>query len=449
MKVLHISYGYFPDVPGGTEVYVAALVRELAERGTTSVIAAPTSAAVDSSYTADGIPVHRLAMTPEPRPIPSLYGEGDPRLATAMMQVVAIERPDVVHFHCYTPGINGAVARRVREAGIPIVVTYHTPSVTCQRGTLLRFGHIVCDGRMIEGRCAACVVQQHGVPRPIADIVGRMPNVVGRAVASRGLEGGAWTALRMPELMRLRHADTRAFFAAANVVVATAEWVRALLVDNGVDTGKIVLCRQGIRDEEPGRGPSALQPTEGRPLRAVMLGRIDEMKGMHLPLSALERDPDLEIALDIHGGVQSENAYVADLRARIARDGRVRLLPTVRPGDVVRILSDHDVMLVPSQVIETGPLVVLEAQAARVPVIGTALGGISERVRDGIDGRLVELGSVDAWRRALREVCENRALVERWRSAIPAPRTMGRVAEEMAAIYDAIAAGHTAARGAS
>jgi glycosyltransferase involved in cell wall biosynthesis len=180
-----------------------------------------------------------------------------------------------------------------------------------------------------------------------------------------------------------------------------------------------------------------------------MIGRIDEMKGMHLPLAALDRDRNLRLTLDIYGGVQSESAYVTDLRSRIAKEPRVRLLPPVRPEDVVRVLSAYDVMLVPSQVIETGPLVVLEAHAAGIPVIGSALGGIAERVRDGVDGRLVEAGSVRAWEEALREVCDNREMVDAWRSEIESPRTMGAVADDMIPIYHSLAADRVMARGVS
>jgi hypothetical protein len=98
VKVLHIPYGYFPDVPGGTEVYVAALVRGLAKRGVESVIAAPTSSAEDASYVLDGTAVHRVAIASGARPLAALYGGGDHRLAAGLMRLVNAEQPDVVHF---------------------------------------------------------------------------------------------------------------------------------------------------------------------------------------------------------------------------------------------------------------------------------------------------------------------------------------------------------------
>ena len=56
-------------------------------------------------------------------------------------------------------------------------------------------------------------------------------------------------------------------------------------------------------------------------------------------------------------------------------------------------IGKYDALLVPSVCLETGPLVVLEAFAAGVPVIGSRLGGIAEMVQDGMDGLLFEAGN--------------------------------------------------------
>jgi glycosyltransferase involved in cell wall biosynthesis len=440
VKVLHIPYTYLPDVSGGTEVYVASLARELARRGTDSVIAAPSAISADSAHVVDGIRVYRLPVSPGEPSLPVLYGAGDVQMCAALMKVVSAERPDIVHFHSYTPSINGRVAQAVRAFGTAVVVTYHTPSVTCQRGTLLRFGHVVCDGRMIVARCAACVLQKNGMPRPAADVIAHVPNVIGRTIQSRGLRGGLWTALQMSELMRLRHEDTRAFLQTADLIVAVAAWVQELLLANGVNAEKILLCRQGVSADSGDRERQApLERDDARPLRAIMLGRLDPMKGIHLPLAALDRRRDLRLSLDIYGIVQAEDAYVAAVRRAIAADSRVRLNPQVPSEDVVRVIAAYDLLLIPSQVLETGPLVLLEAQAAGVPVMGTDAGGIAERVHDDIDGQLIKAGSVAAWVQALERVTLDRSIARRWRSAVLPPPTMSNVADQMNAAYRRVA----------
>ena len=76
------------------------------------------------------------------------------------------------------------------------------------------------------------------------------------------------------------------------------------------------------------------------------------------------------------------------------------------PTDVVERLSVYDVVAVPSQGLETGPLVVLEAFAAGVPVLGSAIGGIADKVNDGVDGFLVRpFDSETEWASALEALC--------------------------------------------
>lgn len=439
MKVLHVPYSFPPDLPGGTEVYVAALAREMSRRGTDSVVAAPTSAPGSPSYSVDGVRVHRFSLPDSEPSLPVLYGARDDKRLAALMTVVNAESPDIVHFHSYTPAMNGVAAAQVRASGRGVVVTYHTPSVTCQRGTLLRFGRIVCDGKLIKRRCAACVLQQHGVPRPAADAMAYVPDVVGEGLQSLGVRGGVWTGLQMPNLMRIRHEDTRRFLNAADAIVAVASWVHALLVRNGIDPDKIFVSPQGV-DLPSARAQRKSTRTglEGRTVRAVILSRIDPIKGLHLPLEALGHRPDLDISLDIYGTVQGEDEYVAGIRRSVSNDPRVRLLPAVAPMDVIEVIASYDVMLVPSQVLETGPLVLLEAQAAGVPVIGTSLGSLVERLRDGIDGELVAAGSVRAWEAALVSLASDPSRLERWRAALAQPRSMADVADDMDVVYNRV-----------
>ena len=91
---------------------------------------------------------------------------------------------------------------------------------------------------------------------------------------------------------------------------------------------------------------------------------------------------------------------------------------------------------VPSQSMETGPLVVLEAFAAGLPVLGSALGGIADKVRDGVDGVLVSpFDNEAAWAGALQRLGDDVGQVARMARAVQFPRTMADVAAETDALY--------------
>ena len=65
-------------------------------------------------------------------------------------------------------------------------------------------------------------------------------------------------------------------------------------------------------------------------------------------------------------------------------------------------LKNYDALVVPSQVMETSPLMVLEAFAAGISVIGSNLGGIKELVQDGVNGFLVEKPTPEAWAKTIQ-----------------------------------------------
>jgi glycosyltransferase involved in cell wall biosynthesis len=318
------------------------------------------------------------------------------------------------------------------------VLTYHTPTTTCVRGTLLHHGAHPCDGALDADRCTACNLTAHGVPSSVAVTIARAPALAGTLMRAVGVRGRVSTALRMRELVTLRHDQTRRVLELADHIIAPAEWVRDLLRRLGVPDEKLTLSRQGIRLPDV---TYESNPDDAR-LRAVYVGRVEPAKGVHLLTRALRLVPDEPVELHIYGVTQGDAhvAYRRDLRDDVARDARVTLHQPVAPDEVVATIAGYDVLLAPSQQFETGPLVVLEAFAAGLPVVGTRLGGIAELVQDGVNGLLVEAGSVGGWADALRQLAASAELRHRLRAGVRRPRSIETVADEMAAIYQAVAA---------
>jgi glycosyltransferase involved in cell wall biosynthesis len=104
------------------------------------------------------------------------------------------------------------------------------------------------------------------------------------------------------------------------------------------------------------------------------------------------------VELDVYG-IRSDAGYgIRDSGGGVKpecknSEARIRWLEAVKPEAVVETIGKYDALVVPSVWLETGPLVVLEAFAAGVAVIGSRLGGIAEMVRDGVDGLLFEAGN--------------------------------------------------------
>jgi len=116
-------------------------------------------------------------------------------------------------------------------------------------------------------------------------------------------------------------------------------------------------------------------------------------------------------------------------------DPRIRVFPPIPHREVAAFLSGLDVLAVPSQWLETGPLVVLEAFASGVPIVGSDLGGISELVSHDRNGLLVPHDNVTAWTEAMVRLATDSGLAERLRQGIGQARTMSDVARDTVALY--------------
>ena len=431
-----MAFSFPPDPPGGTEIYVAELCRNLQPLSVTNVVAAPATR--DARYKIDGLDVRRFAGA-EALSLEALYG-GDPTAAASFARVLDEERPDVVHQHAFTSACSHLLIEECRRRGMPVVLTIHTPTVTCQRGTLLEGGTTPCDGRLAVTRCAACTLDAFGSGNASAKVLAHVPAAFGQALGRLERHGGTWTALRMSSLLHRRHGSVMTALQSVDRIVVLTPWVEDLLIANGVSPERMVRSPHGLIP-----GPAANARERGnyeRPLRIVHLGRADKTKGTDLLIRALRQAPELQVALDIFAVVQSPAGadLLRDLQDLAESDQRIRFLPALSPGDVVSRLAAYDLIAVPSQWMETGPLVVLEAFQAGTPVLGSALGGIADKVHDGVDGLLVTpFNSIPAWTHALRRCAGDRAFVERLAFGVKPPRAASAVAVEMAATYRSLA----------
>jgi glycosyltransferase involved in cell wall biosynthesis len=242
----------------------------------------------------------------------------------------------------------------------------------------------------------------------------------------------------MTDLVRSQHAAFHSFVHAMDRLVVLCDWTGELLVRNGIPVERVMLSRHGLPQMSPRReAPPPVVHSESGPLRIAFLGRLHPTKGLDILLRAIASLPEAALELHVFGVVEGpeEGAYVRSVRASAAGDPRIRVCAPVPSDQVPALLRGYDVVAVPSRWMETGPLVVLEAFAAGVPVVGSRLGGIVELVDDGVDGLLVEPESVAAWAVALRRLVEDRGVLQRLRAGVRPPRRMDAVADDMQTIY--------------
>lgn len=129
-------------------------------------------------------------------------------------------------------------------------------------------------------------------------------------------------------------------------------------------------------------------------------------KGIEILLEALAilRDAGSQVCLRAIGPFETPT-YQAEVLSLVKKLGIEDLITwTGFVSDIHAELRDIDLFVLPSLFGEGLPMVVLEAMAAGLPVVASAVEGIPIAVRSGLDGLLVEPGSARELAAAIREI---------------------------------------------
>jgi len=137
-----------------------------------------------------------------------------------------------------------------------------------------------------------------------------------------------------------------------------------------------------------------------RPLRLALVGRINRIKGQDVLLSALARLPRAtraRFSVRMVGGAFENPALETQLREDVAAAGCQDIV-SVEPfaADTAPIYRWADVVVAPSKLPESLGRTAIEAMSFARPALVSAIGGLTEVVKDGETGWHVPPGDAEA-----------------------------------------------------
>jgi glycosyltransferase involved in cell wall biosynthesis len=222
----------------------------------------------------------------------------------------------------------------------------------------------------------------------------------------------------------------------------------AFLLERYVDWG---IPRERILHEDYGFRPATPAPAGEAPHnRFGFFGQLNPYKGVDVLLRAMELlGPEFDGTLTVNGA----NYKHAPRELQVELD---RLLDATREtvnfagpyenDDVPRLMGEIDWVVVPSIWWENAPLVISEAFLSGRPVICSDIGGMAEKVDDGVNGLHFARADEDHLADVLLRAATAPGLWEELRAGIRPPRLMDDHVAILSDLYERLLAGRTPAQ---
>ena len=312
------------------------------------------------------------------------------------------QRPDVVHLqHTHFVGVDllSQIRRVLPEA--KIVYTLHEFLPSCHRdGQMVRTFNSELCGEASPRRCNEC----------------------------------------FPEISQqsffLRERFVRGHFENVDLFLAPSAQLMEKYVRWGIEPERIEVEEYG-RLAPPVRAPEPSQTKS--PTNIGFFGQLSYFKGAQAMMEAMSLlDEDSNAHLWLHGAnleLQTQE-FQEEFAARheTLRD-RITFRGPYNHAELPKLMADLHWVLVPSIWWENSPLVIQEAFFHRRPVICSDIGGMAEKVRDGVDGIHFRVGDAFSLARTIEAATTSPRLWRSLRERIREPHPMDTHIERLLDIY--------------
>jgi len=378
------NYNFYPFNAGGSEVYVAGLAGYLQEQGEeVRIVAAIPADSFPPVFTGAQIRVafysHENLMVAgvwlKSESTRQIYAKYDPVHVSDWINFFRQFPgwlPDVFHLHGYTGIMNTALAEAIRSLSpqVPFLFSYHT-AVSCPKGTLYRMNREACMLTPELLPCTACLLNHYsGIPEWISGPLSwLMPSFSSDALPAR---------LRLKSLTGEELASFRRLTGLADQWFVFSDFIRERVKALGVSEEKIARIRHGIADLffQPAGSPGRTEV----PQTFAYVGRLEKLKGIMTLISAWN---DLPVSasrkLILIAPVNSKTSLtIRKALETLKSRPDVEHIGGLKRTGLPAVLDSVHCLIVPSECVETGPLVIHEAVARGLNVLASDLGGTQE-----------------------------------------------------------------------
>jgi glycosyltransferase involved in cell wall biosynthesis len=329
------------------------------------------------------------------------HSNADPELHRSLSRVISEARPDVIHLHHYGHfGVESLdVLARISPTS-PIVLTLHEYLAICHNhGQMVKRPTLNLCEKSSPFDCAACFPE------------------------------------KSEQDFFLRGAFIKRFLKSAHHFIAPSHFLASRYIAWGIEPTRISVIENCIESTSGGTAPPS-----GEELVVGFFGQISRLKGINIVFDAariLEKAGLKNVRFEVHGHDTSQPAsFRRDFQESLARaPHNVRYFGPYGSENVQDLMSRVHAVVVPSIWWENSPLVIQEARLSRRPVLCSNIGGMAEKVRDGVDGFHFQAGSAQSLANLLKRLARDRTELTRIQERLEPLPSSEAVAQQHLALY--------------
>ncbi len=406
LRVLYISNGH-PDLYlGGAEVYAYELFKAMRESEDFEpiLLARSTSTAHRHRqgtcfHSVNGDP-NQILWSQDDHDYFFLTSPDKSQFTVHFHQLLTAYRPHLVHIQ-HTVGLGVDLIRQIKNSlpGTPVVYTLHEYLPICNaQGHMLR----TRDGSLCQEaspiRCHDCFLE---VP---------------------------------PQRFFLRERFIKSQFRHVDLFLCPSRFLLDRHREWGIPSAK-------LRVQEYGRAVQVPVPADRpSPGNIGFFGQLMPHKGLIVLLQAmklLQQEGNRDIHLYLNGAnlERQSDDFRAEVEGLLRECDNVTFRGMYAPSELPERMRDIAWVVIPSIWWENSPLVIQEAFMHQRPVVCSDVGGMAEKVRDGIDGLHFRVGEPADLAATLRRAAASPDLWQRLRSGIRSVYSISAAVEDHASIY--------------
>lgn len=373
-RVAVISHTHPSISKGGAEIAAYTLFNGLLALGVDAVFIA--ACAEQDRGRLSLASTRERAIFHEPLLYDHLYQLGSPAVARELHRTLAEESVQIVNFHHFMNFGIGGVRRIAADAAFSTFVTLHEFLAICHHhGQMItRPARMLCE-RATPAACHAC-----------------FPEVTRPQFAMRA------------DLFQESLANVDGFISPSRFLAERfAEW--------GLPSAKMNVVENGLSHRPAARAPR--RGAEQAPWVFGFFGQINPFKGVDTILKAVEiiaqnRALAQRIQIRLHGNVIGQaEGFMKQFEAALEKHKFLSYAGAYDNSAVARLMDECDYVLVPSSWWENSPVVIQEAYAVGRPVVCSGIGGMAEKVRNGVSGLHFRPQDAGDLVRVLREAAQS------------------------------------------